>query len=213
MLAGHYAPALLIRARTNAVPLWALCVAVQAVDILFFILAAGGLEGAALHPGHHPRFVVTAGSYTHSLLMTAVYAGAAVLIGRLMGKLAAGVAIGLAVASHWVTDFVVHAPDLPLGLAPDPRFGLSLWSYPTVAWALEVGLVVGCYLVLRRQLAGRARRLADGLCAGLCLLQTLSTFVVPMPPTVARVGYSAWAIYTVVAVWAWRVDRAGAAER
>ena len=39
MLAGHYGPALAMKARFPRVPLWSLFVAVQAVDIAFFIFA------------------------------------------------------------------------------------------------------------------------------------------------------------------------------
>ena len=30
--------------------------------------------------------------------------------------------------SHWVLDFVTHAPDMPLWPGPSPRLGLGLWN-------------------------------------------------------------------------------------
>lgn len=69
------------RSVVPGVPLWQLVLAAQAVDIRFSVLAVAGLEGAAITPDEVPRQVVTAGHYTHSLLMSAVYLVACVNLG------------------------------------------------------------------------------------------------------------------------------------
>ena len=48
--------------------------------------------------------------------------------------------IGLAVFSHWILDFLVHRPDLPL-LWDGPMVGLGLWNYPLPEQVLELGLL------------------------------------------------------------------------
>jgi hypothetical protein len=39
-----------------------------------------------------------------------------------------GIVLGLMVFSHWVLDFVVHPPNLPLLFSGSPLAGLGLWS-------------------------------------------------------------------------------------
>ena len=54
--------------------------------------------------------------------------------------------IGLLVFSHWVLDFIVHPPDLPLWFDGSPILGLGLWtSVPgiVIAFILEFGLLAG----------------------------------------------------------------------
>jgi len=50
--------------------------------------------------------------------------------------------LGAAVFSHWVLDWLVHRPDLPLY---DDAFkvGLGLWNYPAFAFVLEVTVLFG----------------------------------------------------------------------
>src|SRR5262245_7603827 len=117
MLLGHYAPAFALRPWSGRVPLWGLFLAVQAVDVGYFLLGAAGVEAARIDPHGIPRFQVAYGGYTHSLLMTAVYVAAAVIAGALLGRLREGAVIGVALASHWLLDLVVHVPDLQLTLA------------------------------------------------------------------------------------------------
>src|SRR6266496_804580 len=56
--------------------------------------------------------------------------------------IAAAAFVGAAVFSHWVLDWLVHRPDLPLY---DDAFkvGLGLWNYPAFAFVLEVTVLFG----------------------------------------------------------------------
>jgi len=71
------------------------------------------------------------------------------------------VVIGLMVFSHWVLDFIVHVPDLPLLFDGSPLVGLGLWgSGPglIISGILEVGLFAGglaIYLVSRKRTSVR----------------------------------------------------------
>src|SRR5206468_2374331 len=49
------------------------------------------------------------------------------------------VILGFGVVSHWVFDFVVHRPDLPLWPG-GPRVGLGLWNYPIAELGVEAAL-------------------------------------------------------------------------
>jgi membrane-bound metal-dependent hydrolase YbcI (DUF457 family) len=54
--------------------------------------------------------------YSHSLIAAVLWSAAGYGLYRLWRRPAGGAAtlVGLAVFSHWILDFVVHRPDLPL---------------------------------------------------------------------------------------------------
>jgi hypothetical protein len=71
--------------------------------------------------------------------------------------------IGGAVFSHWVLDFLVHRPDLPL-YDNAAKGGLGLWNVPAIALGLEAALLFGgMWLFLRLGTARRATLLAFGV--------------------------------------------------
>lgn len=211
MLAGHYAPALLLHRAVPAAPLWALFLAVQAADLGFFALALAGVERARVTPGGAPAFEVTHGVYTHSLVSAVAVALACAAIGAVSGRAAVGAALGAATASHWLADLVVHVPDLPLGLTQQPAVGLGLWRLPVVPWALELALVLGAWAALRPRLVPAARPRGDLLAGALVVVQLLHEHVVPTPTSTVALGASAYALYLGSAALAWRVDRAAPA--
>ena len=49
--------------------------------------------------------------------------------------------VGLLVLIHWVLDFLVHLPDLPLWPG-GPKVGLGLWNYPAVTILIESAMFV-----------------------------------------------------------------------
>lgn len=209
MLVGHYAPALLLRARGSSdVPLWALFLAVQAVDVGFFLLGFAGVEAARITPGGRPVLEVTSGVYTHSLPSAVALGLLCVLVGAALGRARAGALLGLAVASHWALDLIVHVPDLPLGLTQEPAVGLGLWRHPPWSLVLELVLLAGSWAVLRPRLVDGARRAGDQLVLALVALQLLSEYVVPVPTTMTSLGASALGLYVGCCALAWRVDRA-----
>lgn len=206
MLVGHYAPALALRRLAPTVPLWGLLLAVQAVDVGFFALVFAGVESGSLDADRLPRLLVEHGVWTHSLLMSAAYAAGCVVVGALMSRAREGAVIGAAVLSHWFADLVVHAPDLPLTLEQGSAVGLGLWTIPVAAWLLEVGLVLAAGHWLAA--AGGNRSRLRALVLGLVVLQTLSEFVIPLPPDDVALGITALPLYFAIAAAGWWVERA-----
>lgn len=160
MLAGHYALAAAVKAKTPEVPLWALMLSTQLPDVLFGPLLVAGVE--TMSGTGYGQFVFGA-YYTHSLggvLLLAALAG--ILAGRAWGR-RAGYTIAAVAASHWVLDLLVHHADLPIlpGNAGHlPLLGFGLWSPPAVGMSLEALLIlVGGYLYIRSALE-RARMAA-----------------------------------------------------
>jgi hypothetical protein len=71
--------------------------------------------------------------------------------------------LGLAVFSHWVLDFVVHRPDLPL-YDDTAKVGLGLWNFPAIAFGLEALLLAGgIALCIQKRLVKRTGAVAFGL--------------------------------------------------
>lgn len=207
MLAGHFAPAFALHRVRPSVPLWLLLLGTQAVDVVFMVNVLLGIESAELRPDQLPRLLVTDGVWTHSVVMTAVYAAAIVGIGALFGRARAAAVVAAAVASHWVGDLLVHGPDLPLGLEQEPALGLALWRWPVLAWGLEVALVVGAGTWWLGSLEGRTKKRGIGLLVILCVFQTLADFVIPIPPSDIELAFSALPLFFVVALAGAWVER------
>ena len=147
MFIGHYGPSLAAKAAKNSVPLWILFLAVQLLDVLWSIFVLIGVEKVRIAPG------ITATNpldlyympYTHSLLgamLWSVGTGAAYYLFRKAEGWFAAAIVGAAVLSHWVLDWVVHRPDLPL-YDNSFKVGLGLWNYPTFAFVLEIAVLFG----------------------------------------------------------------------
>ncbi len=163
MIAGHFGLAAGVKARAPAVPLWALMLATQWLDVLFVPLLLLGVEGLEPIPGARPGGygeAIIHADYTHSLLGALVLSGifgalAALRYGRRSGGILALVAF-----SHWVLDLLVHRGDMPIlpgDLGHLPRLGFGLWRLPGVSAALELLIVAaGAALYWRaaRRVAG-----------------------------------------------------------
>lgn len=209
MLAGHYAAAYALKASRPAVPLWVLFVAVQAVDIVFFMLALSGIETLRVNAGQRGPLAMDLVHIplTHSLSMTLAYAAALVAIGVLLKRSWHGAVVAAALLSHWCLDLFVHLGDLPLTISGATTVGLGLWRRPVLALLLEIGLLLIAYAALRRSLRpGPARRWADISAALLVAIQLIYVFG-PPPATVTQMAFAAEAIYLVAALLAYQVDR------
>jgi hypothetical protein len=154
MFIGHYGPALAIKAIRPAIPLWLLFIAVQLVDVAWAILVLLGIEKVRIVPG------ITASNpldlyympYTHSLVAAVLWSVATVVLCKSLPGVRnwpSAAWIGLAVFSHWVLDWLVHGPDLPL-VADTMKVGLGIWNYPVIALLLETLLLLGGMMLYLR---------------------------------------------------------------
>lgn len=142
MFVGHYGVSFAARRVAPTIPLWTLFIAVQLLDVLWAPFVLVGIEKVRIAPG------ITASNpfdlyympYTHSLVAAVLWSGGAFLLYRLLAPQGligrAALVVGLAVFSHWLLDFLVHRPDLPL-YDNTAKVGLGLWNLPAVAFALE----------------------------------------------------------------------------
>lgn len=147
MFVGHYGVSFAAKAAKNAIPLWILFLAVQFLDVFWSLFVLLGIEKVRIVPG------ITATNpldlyympYTHGLVAAALWSVAAALGYKIFRKVdgwsAAGL-VGAAVFSHWLLDWLVHRPDLPL-YDNSFKVGLGLWNYPALAFALEIAFLFG----------------------------------------------------------------------
>ena len=161
MIAGHFGFAAAVKSRETKVPLWALMLACQWLDVLFVPTYGLKLEGLeTIGEGHYGQVIIHA-DWTHSLV-------SALVLSALLGAFFKGrarVVIALVAFSHWVLDFIVHRPDMPIVPLGATRLGLGLWTVPWAAAAAELVLVVGGGLLYWR--AARATgRLHEASLAG-----------------------------------------------
>lgn len=215
MFVGHYSAALAGKALEPRVPLWVMLLAAQLVDVAWVLLVLLGVEKLRIDPAlpsnpldlyHMP--------YTHSLLGTGVFAGAAALatlrLPGLGGVRRAGLAVAVVVASHWLLDLLVHRPDLTLW-GTSPRLGLGLWDAPAAAQLLELACLVAAATLYGVRLGRRGRALLP-LAAGvgaLALLQLIAPSW-PIPPSPAALVLLLLLVFATVVFVGWRAERAGA---
>jgi membrane-bound metal-dependent hydrolase YbcI (DUF457 family) len=193
MFVGHYGVSFAAQRMNRQVPLWVLFVAVQLLDVFWAPFVLLGIEKVRIVPG------ITASNpldlyympYTHSLIAAVVWSAAGYGLYRLWRRSAGGGAatvVGLAVFSHWILDFVVHRPDLPL-YDDTAKVGLGLWNRPALAFGLEAALLFGgMWLCLR----GRALPKGGMIMFGIVMLATQSiVFFGPPPPSEAAAAITA----------------------
>ena len=214
MFLGHYAVAFGAKRAAPRTSLGALIAAAQFLDLLWPVLLLAGVERVA--PGGRGFLALSFTYYpwSHSLLMAAVWAllGAGAY-GAATRDRRAAVVIGALVLSHWVLDYVVHVPDLPL-YPGGPKVGLGLWRSAAGTAAVEGAMtVVGLWLYLgtTRPRDGVGRWALVALVALLLALYA-TNLGGSAPPDMRSVAWFAMAGW-LVPVWGAWVDRHRTAAR
>ena len=147
MIAGHFGLAAGIKARQPEVPLWALMLATQWLDVVFVPLFLTHVERIEVIGGGPPGYgngIIHADD-THSLIGALVLSLAFALPAAWRWGRRAAAVLGAVVFSHWLLDLLVHRHDMPLlpgAPAGTPLFGFGLWRWPLAAAAAELALVL-----------------------------------------------------------------------
>lgn len=145
MFVGHLALALAAKRAAPKASLGWLMAGVTALDLVWPILLLLGVEQVSVRPGATAFTPLVFDSYpwSHSLVMALVWGALLAALGRAFRVPAgAGLLLGL-VVSHWLLDFLTHAPDLPLWPGHSSRFGLGLWNSIPGTLVIEGALWVG----------------------------------------------------------------------
>ena len=210
MFVGHYGVSFAAKRVEPSIPLWALFLAVQFLDVLWAPFVLLGIEKVRIVPGFTASnpFDLYYMPYTHSLVAALLWScvgGLAYQIVARPSRQRASAIVGLAVLSHWVLDFIVHRPDLPL-YDNSAKVGLGLWNAPALAFGLEGALLFGgIWLCLRGRLV-----LSFGTQVfGVVMLGIQAYVFFGPPPTSDRAfAWTALVAYAVFAmvIW-WLQDR------
>lgn len=211
MFIGHFAIGFGAKQPAPKVSLGTLFLAAQFLDLLWPSLLLLGLERVRIAPGLTPGVPLVFSSYpiSHSLLAVLGWGAlAGGLVYAVRRDPRSAVVVGLAVASHWVLDLVVHVPDLPLAPGGEARWGLGLWRSVPATLMLELGLfAIGVWLYARVTEASDAtgRWAFRALVATLVLIHLGNVFGAPPPSVraIAWVGQAQW----LLVIWAYWVDR------
>jgi len=202
MFVGHYGVSFAAKKLDPRIPLWHLFIAVQWLDVVWAPLVLLGVERVRIVPG------ITASNpldlyympYTHSLVAALLWSAAAFGLYRVVSRRREGTAaivIAGAVFSHWVLDFVVHRPDLPL-YDDTAKVGLGLWNFAALAFAVEAALFFGgMYLYFRTGVARRLPIIVFGL---LMLAMHAVTFFGAPPASDRAAAVAALTAYAVFAI-------------
>jgi TonB family protein len=208
MFAGHFAVALAAKRAAPKTSLGTLVFAAQFLDLIWPVLVLLGVEWFHIAPGVTKLNPLAFDHYpvSHSLVMSLVWSllVGAVYFWRRRSCRGAGV-LGAAVFSHWVLDWITHAPDLQLAPGAASRVGLGLWNHPAAAIAVEGGLFVAAVASYATQTHARdavGRWSFFAFVFALALIQFANT-TGPPPPSAQAVAWSALIIWLFVPWSAW----------
>ncbi len=200
MFVGHYGVSFVAKKAEPAIPLWVLFIAVQLLDVLWAPFVLLGIEKVRIVPGFtasNPLDLYYM-PYTHSLVAAIGWSVVAFLLYRAVRPAPARAAaiVGLAVFSHWVLDFLVHRPDLPL-YDNTAKVGLGLGNLPALALGLEALLLFGAMWLYLRHTPRRTAMLAFGV---VMLAMQAYVFFGPPPASDKAAAATALIAYAVFAV-------------
>ena len=211
MFIGHFAVGFASKRLAPQTSLGTLIGAAVLLDLLWPVFVLLGWEQVRIEPGNTAFTPLNFISYpiSHSLLAAIGWATLFALLYYAVKRYRAGaVLIWIGVVSHWVLDFVVHRPDLPL-YPGGPRLGLGLWN-SILATVIVEGLMyaAGVWIYLR------VTRAKDGIgkwCLWAFIVVVAALYVAnifsPPPPSVKTMVIVAIPFTWLLILWVWWVDR------
>jgi hypothetical protein len=119
-------------------------------------------------------------------------------------RIADAIVVALLVPSHWVLDWIVHVPDLPLAPATADRYGLGAWRSLPLTLGLELVMFAGGYFLYTTVTAARDRIgkwASIGLVAFLVVAYAASYG--GAPPSVTALAWTAMLLWILVPWAAW----------
>jgi hypothetical protein len=208
---GHFGVAFAAKRVAPEVSIGTTMFAAEFLDMIWPVLVLAGVERVEVKPGvsvvtpldfvHYP--------WSHSLATAALWAalfGAAHFAIRRRARTA--ILLGALVLSHWVLDWVVHIPDLPLYPGEAHPHGLGLWNSLPATMLIEWTLfAAGIYLYMTTTRArDRTGSIAFWALVALLAAGYLGAVFGPPPPSAHAVAVSSLIGY-VVLPWGWWIDR------
>lgn len=195
MFAGHLAAGLVLKKMERRINLGWLFFAALFHDFLLGILILLGLEQihipANFSQTHYLTFTFP---YSHGLAASMLWSALAFGITYAVlprwtsrERKQAGLAFALTVFSHFVLDWFVHIPEMPLLGDNSPKIGLSLWNNLPLALTLETALVIMGFVFYLITVKPQTNLARYGIAALMILITALTVtgqlFADTPPPT------------------------------
>jgi len=193
MFIGHFAVGFAAKRAAPQVSLGALILAPAFLDVLWPVFLLTGLETVRVVPTPDPFLALDLHDfpYSHSLVMSIVWS---VLFGGVWLAVTrdrrASVVLGALVFSHWVLDWVTHAPDMPLWPGSTTYVGLGLWRSVVSTLVVECTMFVAGVAIYTTTTRPRDRigTIAWWSLVALLLIFYLSSLLGPPPPSQTAIG-------------------------
>lgn len=211
MFIGHFGVGLGAKKLDSKPSLGTLFFAAQFIDLLWPIFLLLGIEQVKIDPGNTVftplDFIYY--PFTHSfvgVLFWGVVFGAGYYLVKKNSKTA--ILLGSLVVSHWILDFIVHAPDLPIVPGLEIKIGLGLWNSLAITLIIELAIfAAGIFFYLQVTKAKNKQGNFGfwGLIVFLLLIYFMNIFgsTPPNEEVIAWAGNLQW----LFIIWAYWVDR------
>lgn len=211
MFIGHFGLGLASKKIDNVPSLGTYFLAAQFLDLLwpFFLLI--GLEEVKIDPGNTVltplNFVYY--PFSHSLFAALIWSILFGLIYFLIKKnIKASITLGVLVLSHWILDFFVHKPDLPITPWSNLKVGLGIWNSIGLTIFIEfIIFIAGIYFYIKATGAKNKKGKYGfwSLIVFLIIIYISNIFGSPPPSqnAIAIVGFFQW----ILIIWAYWIDK------
>lgn len=212
MFIGHFAVGFAAKRVVPRVSLPVLLLAALFADILWPVLVLIGVESVRIVPGATRFTPLEFVSYPWSHSLVLLVAWGAVLGGAyrgIFGGRRTFIVVAALVISHWVLDWITHAPDLPL-YPGGPKYGLGLWNSVAGTIALETLLFAAGLLLYMRTTEPSdniGRWGFVSLAVTLAVIYIVDATSGTPPPSVTVICVVALAASAIFPLWAWLADR------
>jgi len=200
MFLGHFGLAFAAKRAAPRTSLGMLLVGAQLADLVWPVLLLAGVEQVRIQQGATPFLdpVFVAYPYSHSLLTQCVFGALLATVYFAIRRNARGALIvGLLVPSHWLLDWLVHVPDLPLSPGDVAKHGLGIWQSVPLTLVCEFALFgagLAIYMATTRALDRAGRWALASFVALLVLLYVATIFSGP-PPSANVLAWSALSLW------------------
>lgn len=211
MFLGHYAAAFAAKRFAPKTSLGTLFLSSQFVDLLWPLFLLLGIEHVRIEPGNTIVTPLNFYDYpfSHSFLTAVFWSSLLGVLYFAINRYKKGaLVVGICVFSHWLLDFIVHRPDLPLVPGRNIYVGLGLWNSLLGTFLFEIGIfIIGLMLYLRTTVAeDRIGKYSLWLLIIVLVIIYISSIFGPPPPNVRAIAIAGNALWLFI-LWAYWIDR------
>jgi len=209
MLVGHLGAGLAAKAAAPRVGLGTLVAAAFLLDILLWVFVTLHIEGAVVPGDFADRHMLAfTFPWSHGLIMALLWSAAAAFVWTWSGGEGRYFAFAPAVIaattfSHWILDWLVHPPELPIW-AGSETYGLGIRQPAAIALELVIAAVGLAAFLLRTKLSATRRTVIAGLTLVAALLSVFGALMTDPPTSITTVAGTSllvlFALITVAAV-------------